>query len=298
MAARSRILCLHGLYQNGPVFSKKTQRLRAMLGGSVEFVYIDGPHSVTPKILLRKDNEEAPLKRQRPVRHSSNDTSVVGGPGYKAWWTPARCSLSREMAGDEELRTSLAHVGNFVREHGPFQAAMGYSQGASLLSLMCTRAGALEVGWVPELAIMVSGYMSEFAPHRSMYESGLCQFPSVICPTADPDAPSQREQHGSDRQHVLRSLHIYGTADKVVLPRHSARLARWMAGYPADGFDQSGGEEEEDMGIIGKEEEPTTVNEDCIAPAVSVFQHNRGHLLPQTDEAALHLRQALDLSLQ
>jgi predicted esterase len=119
-----RVLCLHGHRTNAKVMINQTKGLRAALGDDVaEFVYLDAPN------LARGPTD--------PVveLHHANDA-----PFYE-WWDvlPAEVDYDVETKWTYMLQhheETLEFVAAKMKEHGPFDVVVGFSQGAVLLTLL------------------------------------------------------------------------------------------------------------------------------------------------------------------
>ncbi|KAF7713753.1 Esterase [Penicillium ucsense] len=97
-----KVLCLHGKGTSGAIFRSQTSSFRAKLPDQpIEFDFLDGPFESTaaPGIDLFYD-----------------------GP-YYSWWT-----------GDtvEDVRAAVARLNSHIARHGPYDAAMMFSQGCVL----------------------------------------------------------------------------------------------------------------------------------------------------------------------
>ena len=102
-----------------------------------------------------------------------------------------------------QLEESLRVIRETVAKHvdgGGVDGVLGFSQGATLASLLCTAEGAARVGWTPKYSILVTGRCSLIAPE--WYQS-MCEVPS---------------------------LHVWGSNDKVVPGPQSDKLSRRFEG--------------------------------------------------------------------
>jgi pimeloyl-ACP methyl ester carboxylesterase len=165
------VLCLHGFAQNADVFRKRTGSIRKPLKKSVDFIFVDGPHSAAGAFpdserggfdgegeedgsgprgwwvvgenaaasvaAARASLESASLNddEDAPVASASETTTTT------AWVRPA---LSREMRGWEDTAACIREA---VASQGPFDGVFAFSQGAST--------AALALALVPELAASV-----------------------------------------------------------------------------------------------------------------------------------------------
>ncbi|KAJ0396142.1 hypothetical protein ATCC90586_008575 [Pythium insidiosum] len=194
-----RVLCLHGMYQNGTVFANKTQHLRrSPLDDVVEFVYLDGPVTLVPKILSQ---QQRPARRQDAnnnryaTRHRVRCDKKLDE--FRAWWRPASGSqLVSETQLDDDREVLVAFLQQQLTELGQLDGVMGFSQGASLASWMCTDQGREELQWSPRLAILIGSYLG---PPQYCLNSGVVD--------------------------DVASLHIFGSNDHVISAAKSQTVA-------------------------------------------------------------------------
>ncbi|KAF2157724.1 hypothetical protein K461DRAFT_290014 [Myriangium duriaei CBS 260.36] len=127
------LLLLHGYTQSGPLFRAKTRALEKNLAkhfpaapkpGSlplypdgIQFHYANGPHVLLPADIPTFDNAPAPKA-----------LDAEGAEEARAWWR--RKDLGDGRVKYEGLEESLAYLVKFMREHGPFDGVVGFSQGA------------------------------------------------------------------------------------------------------------------------------------------------------------------------
>eukprot|EP00656_Telonema_subtile_P057930 TRINITY_DN9659_c0_g1_i1.p1 TRINITY_DN9659_c0_g1~~TRINITY_DN9659_c0_g1_i1.p1 ORF type:complete len:215 (-),score=29.31 TRINITY_DN9659_c0_g1_i1:56-700(-) len=164
-----RILCLHGLYQNAETFTAKTQRMAERLAGKAKLQFVTAPHQVTPKVLSRKNS-----RALRPSQATMN---------YRAWWTPDRSKESASTDVQGELRESLRFLRDHLRDN-PVDGILGFSQGASMASLMCTAEGIAATGLEPKFAILAAG--RQHARMQHWYDEVRNDIPTLhMCGTGD-----------------------------------------------------------------------------------------------------------------
>jgi len=146
-----KILCLHGYLQNGALFKNKTGSLRKALRSRCEFVFADGPHSVS--IASDKDANECDAT-------GSESTAGKQTVGPRAWFVarenaqgdhnqrpaescdevnadptiipPVRPSQSIEYVGWDESKGMLQRI---IREE-QIDGVLGFSQGALAAALL------------------------------------------------------------------------------------------------------------------------------------------------------------------
>ncbi|CEP14960.1 hypothetical protein [Parasitella parasitica] len=97
-----RILCLHGYTQNGTMFRKKTAAVRKSVDSLADFVYITGPHHISPPTYSTISEREAAAKEE----------------------------------SSEGFKESIEFVKDVLIKEGPFDGIMGFSQGACFAALL------------------------------------------------------------------------------------------------------------------------------------------------------------------
>ncbi|RMZ72341.1 dihydrofolate reductase [Pyrenophora seminiperda CCB06] len=151
---------LHGYTQSGPLFQAKTGALRKTLAkafpSGIDLVYPTAPLRLTPA-------DESFL--------AGNGTSKDGQGGKDgseqiqeidawAWW---RRKGDGEPYTYEGIEQGLAHVASLLKEQGPFDGVIGFSQGGALAAMI---ASLLEPG--------------RRAAFEKLYPSGGMQYPSCF----------------------------------------------------------------------------------------------------------------------
>ncbi|CAH8575595.1 unnamed protein product [Schistosoma bovis] len=103
-----KVLCLHGYRQNSDVFREKTGGLRKSLKKFCEFKFISAPNV---------------------IECSSNAC---------AWWfsKPLEFLAQESSTYDAGFRESILAVKKYIKEEGPFDGMLGFSQGAAFLLLL------------------------------------------------------------------------------------------------------------------------------------------------------------------
>ncbi|KAL8804454.1 MAG: hypothetical protein Q9182_002559 [Xanthomendoza sp. 2 TL-2023] len=96
-----RVLCLHGMGVNAAIFAAQTAHFRSLLPLDYEWVFIDGP----------AECDAAP------------GVAAFFEPPYLCWYTTP---TTAKMDAAHKL------VSTAIEQHGPFDAVMGFSQGAAL----------------------------------------------------------------------------------------------------------------------------------------------------------------------
>ncbi|GFS27680.1 ovarian cancer-associated gene 2 protein homolog [Elysia marginata] len=204
-----RILCIHGYRQNAQSFREKTGALRKILKKYAELEYITAPHKVPPGNM----GSAAWGDRSNPaeVENMGQET----GPGERGWWFSREdeyfksTDYSDVSVGFEESMDMLQKVleagkvddcedgGN--NQGGGFDGVIGFSQGASLLSMLCLMQQKEQARWF-KFAILIAGFKSRLSKHSHHYEEKA----------------------------TIPSLHIYGESDQIVSNEMSEELLQYF----------------------------------------------------------------------
>lgn len=140
-SAAPRLLFLHGFLQNGKVFSEKSSGIRKLLKKSnVQCEYLDGPVELQPKDL--------PFEMDDEKWKATLDAQV-----NKAWFYHS--SISSEL----DLSNAIKYVSEHIKENGPYDGIVGFSQGAALAAIITNKITEL-VPAHPEfkVSVLVSSY--------------------------------------------------------------------------------------------------------------------------------------------
>ncbi|XP_071958103.1 esterase OVCA2-like isoform X2 [Antedon mediterranea] len=173
-----KILCVHGYRQNAKAFREKTGSLRKALKRQAEFVYIDAPNTI-------------------PVPDEENGVEQLG------WWfsKPNNCFNAREESTFcEGYDESVQVIVDAIKEHGPFDGILGFSQGASMVGFICSLQCQGDARFNFDFAILVAGFKSVNSFHKSLYEK------PVTMPT----------------------LHVFGDTDNVIPKEMSEDLLTYF----------------------------------------------------------------------
>ncbi|XP_013985108.1 esterase OVCA2 isoform X1 [Salmo salar] len=187
-AAPLRILCIHGYRQNSGSFREKTGALRKLLKKYVELVYMSAPHRVPQTGDAQgKENEVGPGSDEAP----------------RGWWfsdTQARSfDAGQQCQASLGLEESVEAVRTAVKDLGPFDGVLGFSQGAALVAVLCSiQEQNLEPQFQFRFAILVAGFRSACSEHQRFY--------------------------GGPASLAIPSLHIFGQEDQVIPDRMSREL--------------------------------------------------------------------------
>lgn len=170
-------MCLHGYRQNAVKFKSQTGALRKNLRHEAEFFFLSAPHRI-------------------PGFESGGE-----GDDYdqRAWWfTKENSFSSRDVTDlDKGLEESLDLVKKYFDENGPFDALLGFSQGACLVSIICALKQKKQFKPDFKFAIIVSGFKSRCTLHSHYYDEKI----------------------------HINSLHVIGETDEIISNDMSYDLA-------------------------------------------------------------------------
>ncbi|KAG7398402.1 Ovarian cancer-associated protein 2 [Phytophthora boehmeriae] len=178
-----RLLCLHGMYQDGATFTAKTKHLRGSNSSrSADFVFVDGPFTIVPPILARQSKRPSSAAN-KPKRVSCAKKRTE----FRAWWRPLGVHQDDPNHLDEDRDVLLTFLREKLDEVGHVDGVVGFSQGASLAAWMCSEQARAELQWSPKVAVLIGSYLG--SPQYSL-DSGIL-----------PD---------------IASLHVFGSNDHVI----------------------------------------------------------------------------------
>ncbi|TMW64916.1 hypothetical protein Poli38472_009083 [Pythium oligandrum] len=155
MTKKLRILCLHGHRTNAKVMENQAKGLRAAMGETAEFIFLNAPN------LAPGPGDES------IARHHAQDA-----PFYE-WWNVE--PVEGKTFSDE---WSLIHTNGekafefmdkTLRAIGPIDVVMGFSQGAVLLTLLSMKYMQLQNEKWWKLCICVGGVSVRLADHREFF---------------------------------------------------------------------------------------------------------------------------------
>ena len=171
-----KILCVHGYRQSGQVFRQRTGALRKSLKKYAEFTFVTAPNQI-------KSQDSQEDEQQYGWWFSTEDKS------YDAHDYTDSCV---------GLEGSLQIMADSLKNEGPFDGVLAFSQGASLLGIICALKEKGDERFDNfNFAIFVSGYKSRQSMHQKYYEEKV----------------------------TLPTLHVMGETDKVIEKEMSVELS-------------------------------------------------------------------------
>ena len=168
-----RVLCIHGYGQHSQGFRQKSGALRR----------------AGKKYVAEWDFVEAKL--DAPIREELNELDSGG----KAWWLWNRSTENPINTGWEE---SIDQLVQRLEENGPYDGCIGFSQGASMLSLLISEQQSRGTQWF-RFACFIGGFV--------------------------PRMPAMRQRVLSlEHDTNMCTWHSYGLADEIIRPSQSIEL--------------------------------------------------------------------------
>ncbi|GJJ78200.1 hypothetical protein EMPS_10559 [Entomortierella parvispora] len=216
-----RILCLHGYTQNSISFTKKTAAFRRSVKDVADLVYVTAPHVVPiPTLSTPEEREEDELENLGP------EATPYG------WWTG-----QTHYKGFEESLDQLRQV---LEKQGPFDGILGFSQGAtmaSLLQLLLERPHLSNVmsgcKHPPfKFSILVSGFEPKDEEKLAWYNGKYMVLKEQSRDSDDVNMDSDDDnKENVEPPHVKgvqgASMHIIGNTDVIITPERSEALLKY-----------------------------------------------------------------------
>ncbi|KNC80032.1 hypothetical protein SARC_07598 [Sphaeroforma arctica JP610] len=199
-----RVLCLHGGRQTAEIFRKRMHRLTpADTMQAVDFVYIDGPHSVhslDEKLESTGHFKSEPTNKDSDVQpEGDKDSSHL-----RTWYTHMRnASHTSDFVVDStSILQTLSNIKQVWNQFGPFSGLLGFSAGATIIPFI-----AKDPIRFPGLyfVIMASGADIDLYPIVGHGQKAVLSH--------------------SDIPWYIQSLHLVGDTDDLVVPSRSLQLA-------------------------------------------------------------------------
>lgn len=192
-----RVLCLHGFRSNVHVMEDQTRALRTALGPDVEFVYLNAPFEAEGAAFPAVEER---YKSSRPFYEWFQ--YYIGDSKTSTEITPEEVTIMHREPPENVwlmrfggMDHALAYMDTQLRELGPFDVAIGFSQGAlmtTLLSMWCLHTHN-ERWW--KLSVCVNTSRIHAINFRHVFETPdrqelLVPFPSVhLIGKKDPIGP-------------------------------------------------------------------------------------------------------------
>jgi hypothetical protein len=121
-----RVLCLHGHRTNDKVMMNQTKGMRAAFGDDAEFIFLNAPSEArgeTDPVILHHHGQDAPFYEWWAVRPVEPEDNY---PTEDAEWPLIH----------EYFDESIEYMNHKLKELGPIDVVLGFSQGAVLLTIL------------------------------------------------------------------------------------------------------------------------------------------------------------------
>lgn len=161
-----KVLCLHGYRQNGQTFRERTGSLRKILKKHAELVYITAPNKVEPLEEDKSADQRGWWFSTKDDTFSATEKSDVN-PGYEE---------------------SLDVIAEAVKEQGPFDGLLAFSQGAAMAAIICALQEQGDERFPFSFVIIIAGFCSRSSGHLPLYQQPI----------------------------TIPSLHVFGDTDRVI----------------------------------------------------------------------------------
>lgn len=159
-----KILCLHGYRQDADIFKDKMGGFRKSLKNIADLTFINAPFVI-------------PAEEQSDAIYGNNIMrEVVSSKTGCSWWFNSENRTfhsklkSKHAIGFQETMNLIHDVFKSV---GPFDGILGFSQGASLASLICGLKEHNEFPFDFHFAIIVAGFESLVESHQYLYDKAI-----------------------------------------------------------------------------------------------------------------------------
>ncbi|KAI0656047.1 serine hydrolase FSH [Cubamyces menziesii] len=199
--ASKKVLMLHGYAQNATIFSKRLGALRKACGKDIDFVFVDGPHVLTPADLaeaFRSTNESSSLDDLGAPEAATEADPALAPRG---WW-----NVDAARTKTVGLEDSIMLIREYLLKD-TYEGIFGFSQGAAMAALMAALLEKPEVfppflvdGKAPHPPFKFCIAAAGFRPKSPLCDSIF--LPSYSTPT----------------------LHILGRTDVIVVEERSKTL--------------------------------------------------------------------------
>lgn len=116
----------------------------------------------------------------------------AGKHSFRTWWPPGEDNINISCL----LHSVLKEIDKRGWSIESFDGVLGFSQGAVMASILCSTLASEMLNWTPKSAIMISGYL-----HGQENSVNYNVIPHI------------------------RTMHVYGKHDQVIVPCKSKQLA-------------------------------------------------------------------------
>lgn len=183
--AAPKLLFLQGFLQNGKVFSKKSSGIRKLLKKSnVQCDYMDAP------VILEK--KDLPFEMDDAKWQETLNAGV-----NRAWF------YHSDISSELDLSPAIEAVTKYIKDNGPYDGIVGFSQGAALASIITNK-------------------ITELVPSHPQFKVSLL---IAAYSFTEPDPENEGQLRISQKfqdsfkpmdDRTTKMLFVYGTADMAV----------------------------------------------------------------------------------
>ncbi|KAJ1956077.1 Ovarian cancer-associated protein 2 [Linderina pennispora] len=187
--SKFKVLCLHGYTQNAKKFHDRTGPFRRALKNQLDFTYMTAPIQAT---------------------EFQSDEPTDDGPSA-AWWNRKDGKVWQEM------QQSMRAIHQTMKEEGPFDAIVGFSQGSGMAAVLLAL---MQIAKSPRLADMDADVQALAG------ELGDQPVPKFVMLFAGfyPDLPQFRQIIAVEKL-TTPSIHVVGENDHIVPMDRGKQLA-------------------------------------------------------------------------
>ncbi|CAO3631764.1 unnamed protein product [Cunninghamella echinulata] len=196
MDNKLKILCLHGMSQNGAIFRKKTAVIRKKLDKIADMVYITAPH-----LSLHPNHTSEALREAAADKDAPQELKPFG------WWLPKEDEIQPTDDSFVGFKESIEVVKDILTKEGPFDGIFGFSQGAAFASMLTA-------------ALENKSLLPEYFPND--FQHPPFRF-AMVAASFIPDRPIAHRIFSSKIK--TPSIHMIGEKDSLIVPEQMETLA-------------------------------------------------------------------------
>ena len=142
-----------------------------MLKKHAELVYISAPHVIPTAVQQQQPDDDDEISSEAMALNDDAVAPVI--PEQLGWYfsTPSLTFNYHDVTDHSTgLEESLEVVNKAFQGLGPFDGILGFSQGATLASILCDLLEKGKLSFTFKFAILVSGFKSRLSPHSHFFE--------------------------------------------------------------------------------------------------------------------------------
>ena len=199
---KPRILCLHGKYQSGAIFSNKIAGARRKLERRYDLEFLDGP--------IRLPNLQSGGSRGDGSGSGggSADNDKDDDPAYFAWWLKDEATGQHTLV-KEGLEYVLQHIHQNAPHNGDYEAVIGFSQGGVVATALCCS------GLVPSLrAVVTAG--SPMVAEAFVVADAMAQTNARAGTPTDHESTTATLTTTAGAGYTVPKLHLAGETDAMI----------------------------------------------------------------------------------